>query len=143
MRFLVLESIIRSLITILSILYCQTTNTSILIISARNTATLAYPVANRNFDVVRNRTSHDAFVNILSAHFGIVLVVSCVYPFRHTSAKAPIQMTNDYIAKQENSRCLCVKLSPSIGKIGNRGFEPRFFVYSGILHNALSIMLSP
>lgn len=52
-------------------------NTSILIISARNTATLAYPVANRNIDVVRNRTSHDAFVHILSAHFGIVLVVSC------------------------------------------------------------------
>lgn len=116
MRFLVLESIIRSLITILSILYCQTTNTSILIISARNTATLAYPVANRNIDVVRNRTSHDAFVHILSAHFGIVLVVSYVYPFRHTSAKAPIQMTNDYIAKQENSRYLCIVSSPLSGK---------------------------
>lgn len=111
-----LESIIRSLITILSILYCQTTNTSILIISARNTETLAYPVANRNIDVVRNRTSHDAFVHILSAHFGIVLVVSCVYPFRHTSAKAPIQMTNGYIAKQENSRYLCIASSPLSGK---------------------------
>lgn len=125
MRFLVSGSIIRSLITILSILYCQTTNTSILIISARNTATLAYPVANRNFDVVRNRTSHDAFVHILSAHFGIVFVVSCVYPFRHTSAKAPIQMTNDYIAKQENSRCLCIKLFPSIGETPIFGFEPK------------------
>lgn len=111
-----LESIIRSLITILSILYCQTTNTSILIISARNTETLAYPVANRNIDVVRNRTSHDAFVHILSAHFGIVLVVSCVYPFRHTSAKTPIQMTNDYIEKQKNSRCLCIVSSPLSGK---------------------------
>ena len=106
-RFLVLESIIWSLITILSILYCHTTNTSILIISARNTETLAYPVANRNIDVVRNRTSHDAFVHILSAHFGIVLVVS---------AKAPIQMTNDYIAKQENSRYLCIASSPLSGK---------------------------
>lgn len=111
-----LESIIRSLITILSILYFQTTNTSILIISARNTETLAYPVANRNIDVVRNRTSHDAFVHILSAHFGIVLMASCVYPFHHTSAKAPIQMTNDYIAKQENSRYLCIASSPISGK---------------------------
>ena len=115
-RFLVLESIIRSLITILSILYCQTTNTSILIISARNTETLAYPVANRNIDVVRNRTSHDAFVHILSVHFGIVLVVYCVYHFRHTSAKVPIQMTNDYIAKQEISRYLCIVSSPLSGK---------------------------
>ena len=93
-----------------------TTNASILIISAGNTETPAYPVANRTIDVVRNRTSHDAFVHILSAHFGIVLVVSFVYPLRHTSSKAPIQMTNDYIAKQENSRCLCIVSSPLSGK---------------------------
>lgn len=66
--------------------------------------------------MVRNRTSHDAFVHILSAHFCIILMVSCVYHFRHTSAKAPIQMTNDYIAKQESSRCLCIVSSPLSGK---------------------------
>ena len=47
----------------------------------------------RLIDVVGHWTLHGAFVHIQKAHFSTVLVVSCVFHFRHTSNRQTLNRT--------------------------------------------------